>query len=424
MANNYVQQVISVNSNWTAPGGVSSITIIPNYTNLDDQRWIGDGVVSGSTWGLARTSSGSLYSWGANGSGQLGTGDVTPRSSPTLISGYTFSKVYTGNDGAIFGQTTSGITYAWGLNANGQLGLGNVTPYSTPQIIPGDFVFTRIVRTQHVNVSTFGLVAGGAVYAWGDNTGGCLGVGTTGNAYSSPTLVLGLPEAIKDLTGHYNSCTYALGVSGTAYAWGNNAYGSLGVGDTNARSSAVTVVGGLTFQKIVTDTSLISLSASCYGLTTGGDLYAWGQNNYGQLGVNDTTNRSSPTLVVGGLKWANVWPITYGCLALTTGGQLYAWGYNPDGRLGSGDVISRSTPNLVLGSLGIPKKVVSSGGGSVFVINQANAVYAWGNNNTGNIATGDLLPRSSPVAILGGLKVAQISVVSRSEEHTSELQSH
>ena len=94
MANNYVQQVISVNSNWTAPGGVSSITIIPNYTNLDDQRWIGDGVVSGSTWGLARTSSGSLYSWGANGSGQLGTGDVTPRSSPTLISGYTFSKVY------------------------------------------------------------------------------------------------------------------------------------------------------------------------------------------------------------------------------------------------------------------------------------------------------------------------------------------
>jgi alpha-tubulin suppressor-like RCC1 family protein len=120
----------------------------------------------------------------------------------------------------------------------------------------------------------------------------------------------------------------------------------------------VAVVGGLVFSQIFM--ARTSASNGCaFGLTSAGVLYAWGDNTDGELGVGDTTARSSPTLVVGGLNFVSVFSgvdssaqLT-SILAVTATGQLYSWGFNSNGQLGVGDVTPRSSPTLVVGPMNI-----------------------------------------------------------------------
>jgi alpha-tubulin suppressor-like RCC1 family protein len=89
---------------------------------------------------------------------------------------------------------------------------------------------------------------------------------------------------------------------GIAYAWGPNNFGQLGTNSTAPSSSPVTVVGGITNWSQVSAGQHHSL-----GLTDTGVLYAWGRNNYGKLGDGTTNNRSSPVTVIGGLtNWSQV----------------------------------------------------------------------------------------------------------------------
>ncbi len=225
-----------------------------------------------------------------------------------------------------------------------------MTPKSAPTAVLGSLKWADLIATSGANSSSavVGLTQAGTAYAWGINTDGNLGVGDV-TVRSSPVAVLG-GLTFSYLGGGAVSSRYysaALNTSGAAYAWGNNASGQLGLGDVTPRSSPIAVLGGLTFKQLITHEK----SESIFGLTSAGALYAWGDNSQGVLGLGDIAARSSPVAVLGGLAFTKVRLFKSLAMGLTSDGTLYAWGINANGQLGNGDVVSRSSPVAVLGGL-------------------------------------------------------------------------
>lgn len=335
---------------------------------------------------LIDRNTGNAYGWGQNGDGRLGLGDTTPRSSPVAVLGGLKFMSLRWAGSAAFGLTVGGYAYAWGINTNGQLGVGDVTPRSSPVAVLGGFQFARLTF-QGVN-TVWAITPAGVAYAWGSNTGGVIGDGTAVKK-SSPVAVLG-GLTWKKIAVTTDPVVYGLASSGAAYSWG-----------TASTSSPVAVAGGLTFSDIITGERLV------YGLTSDGTAYAWGVTLSGAAGDGTGTNTSltSPKAVLGGLKFmairtcnstASTRPAAFG---ITADGSLYAWGDNSVGQLGVGDTTPRSSPVAVLG--GIKFQDVMYTESCTLGISVDGVLYAWGSNTQGQLGLGDVTSRSSPVAVLG-----------------------
>lgn len=352
---------------------------------------------------------GDVYLWGFGSSGILGDGTTTNKSSPVVaIGGLKFTALFVSNTSAM-ALTESGKAYAWGANGNGSLGDGTVAAKSSPVAVLGDLRFTRIstgnAQTSGNGHAFIGLTKDGVAYAWGNNNFGNLGLGDV-TPRSSPVAVLGgltfkkIESGYDSTSGYQGMYSYGLTPAGVLYMWGANTKGSLGVGDTTPRSSPVAVLGGLNFVDVRTG---FSAAGVLFALTEDGTLYAWGANAHGQLGVGDTVARSSPVAVLGGLKFIAVYPTQTNCYALTEDGDLYAWGNNQQGALGVGDVTPRSSPVAVLGGLkfcGFTSitGVLSHG------MTKDGSVYSWGeSNDLGELGIGPAPDTgySSPILVVG-----------------------
>ncbi len=293
---------------------------------------------------MALAVDGTTYSWGINTKGQLGLNDVTPRSSPVAVLGSHVFQQIMSDSTSVIGLDTAGAAWGWGVNTSGQLGVGNVTPQSSPLAVLGSKVFTRISLNPYSanECAVFGLTAAGVLWAWGRNTNGQLGVGDV-TPRSSPVAVLG--SKVFQYVTDGGAQILGLDTSGTAWAWGNNTGGALGVGDVTPRSSPVAVLGSKTFQNIYSHGNGTTANICSFGIDINGDLWAWGRNDFGQLGVGDVTPRSSPVAVLGAKKWAYVLPGTGVTVrAVTVDGIMHAWGKNQYGEVGVGDVTPRSSP--------------------------------------------------------------------------------
>ena len=289
-------------------------------------------LVAGSSHTLVLTSVGDVYVWGINSGGQLGLGDTTQRDTPVkhqglsasgssrvLAPGETVASFAASGSNSSLTLTSAGDVYVWGLNASGKLGLGDSVQRDTPVkhqglsasgssriLAPGE----TITLFSGENTYTLALTSAGDVYAWGAGMSGQLGVGSP-HSNSSPfrhemlsasgsSRILAPGEIVTSLAsglGH----TLALTSAGDVYVWGLNANNQLGLGDGSTRFSPVKheMLSASGNSRILAPgeivTSLVSLRAnSSFVLTSLNDVYVWGFNSSGQLGLGDVVQRPAP----------------------------------------------------------------------------------------------------------------------------------
>ena len=350
----------------------------------------------GSTWYTLYGFTRPAYGWGNNFGGSLGDGTGSARSSPvSVVGGITaWNHISTGRYHTF--AIRDGIAYAWGSNGQGRLGDNTTSSRTSPVTVVGGITTWKQLAGGREH--SLGVTSTGLAYGWGDNYSGQIGSSPAGYNSSrvSPTLVAG---GITNWSQVAAGNRHSLGItaSGIAYGWGQGSSGKIGDNQTGPRSSPVTVVGGITTWR-----QLTAGYAHSIGLTSSGVLYAWGYSSSGALGDNTTVAKSSPVTVVGGItSWLQVSAGYSHTLATTTGGLAYAWGSNANGRLGDGTTTSRSSPVTVVGGI-TNWSQLSAGGVFSLGITSAGIAYAWGYNAQGQLGDGTTVSKSSPVTVVGG----------------------
>jgi alpha-tubulin suppressor-like RCC1 family protein len=241
--------------------------------------------------------------------------------------------------------------------------------------------------------------------------------GTTisGTGSSSPVTISGLTTSSAYTVTVAAVNSYGLGVSSAAsnsvtplaqelYSWGDNSYGQLGLEDTVARSSPVQV-GALN-----TWVTVAAMRGASGAIKKDGTLWTWGANSAGQLGLGDASgfNRSSPVQVGALTTWSKLSAGSYDngagshFLAVKTDGTMWAWGQNTKGQLGQNDTDSRSSPVQIGALTGWAE--VAAGVFSSLAVKTNGTLWSWGQNEQGQLGLGTANPpngddRSSPVQI-------------------------
>jgi alpha-tubulin suppressor-like RCC1 family protein len=355
---------------------------------------------TGTDWySIVTENKGLAWAWGQNSVGSLGDATTTNRSSPVSVVGGFTDWCQIDTSGSSFSAThvlavrQNGTAWAWGLNGSGRLGDGTITSRTSPVSVVGGF--TDWCQVSAGTSHSLGLRQNGTAWAWGLNNSGQLGTGTT-TARSSPVSVVGgFTDWCQVSAGSYHS----LGVrqDGSAWAWGAGSCGRLGSDTTTNTSSPVSVIGGFT------DWCQVS-AGGCHslGVRQNGTVWSWGYNHCGQLGDGTTTSRTSPVSVVGGFTdWCQV--SAGGChsLGVRENGTAWAWGANTNGRLGDGTTTSTSSPVSVVGGF-TDWCQVSAGINHSLGVRQNGTAWAWGFNTSGQLGDGTTTGKASPVSIAGG----------------------
>ncbi|MGV3518802.1 RCC1 domain-containing protein [Luteitalea sp.] len=329
--------------------------------------------------------SGSLWAVGLNGQGRLGDGTTTQRRERVPISGLGVVTGIAAGTAHSVALKADGTVYAWGNNTAGQVGDGTTTQRTSPVALTSLTNVTQLAAGPSGEF-TLALKADGTVYAWGRNTYGQLGDGTTTNR-TTPTQI----AALSGIVGIAASTDHALAVKsdGTVWAWGRNTSRQLGDGTTTSRNTPAQVAG-------LSGASGVAAGAThSLARLTDGSVYAWGANGSGQLGDGTTTARSVPTVVP--TAPGDIVQLLAGgdfTVARTSTGAVWLWGLNNSGQLGDGTTTQRNVPTLS----GLPSiSAIGVGGGFVTAVDATGAVWAWGTNAYGQLGDGTLTLRTVPV---------------------------
>ncbi|MCX6875987.1 MAG: cadherin-like beta sandwich domain-containing protein [Verrucomicrobia bacterium] len=314
----------------------------------------------------------------------------------------------TGNDLVL--QWANTRLLAWGANFNGNLGNNGKTSSFVPLAVNASGVLAgkTIITTCAGSASCLAWGADGALAAWGSNSSGQLGVNDLIDRYvpavSDPTGVL-FGKSLMSVTGggyHY----LALCTDGTLAAWGDNSYGQLGNNSTtNSKLPGwVDPTGALAGRTVV---AIAAGDHHSLALCADGTLAAWGNNGSGQLGDNSTTRRTVPVVVnqTGVLAGKSVVAIAAGgdsSLALCSDGTVAAWGYNYYGQLGNNSTTNSSVPVPVNQSGMLAGKVVTAvaaGSAHAVALCSDGTLAAWGYNNSGQLGNASTNNSSVPVLV-------------------------
>ncbi len=189
----------------------------------------------------------------------------------------------------------------------------------------------------------------------------------------------------------------ALKVDGTLWAWGNNNHGQLGLSNITSRY-APTQVGNLADWAYIGNSNYAGHSAA---IKTDGTLWTWGYNIAGQLGLGTSgtsADKSSPVQVGSLTDWAKVSGGDRFTAAIKTDGTLWTWGTNSQYQLGdSTPAAGRSSP-VQVGSL-TNWKDIACGDQHTLAIKTDGTLWAWGRNSFGQLGDGTVTWKSSPVQI-------------------------
>ena len=261
-----------------------------------------------------------------------------------------------------------------------------------PGVLPKNLALAA-VGTGEVSLLTGGndtvhyLSSDNKIWGWGSNGSGGVGDGTTVDKYS-PVQIGSASDWVRVSDGT-SGFSLAIKNVGELWAWGINGNGQLGLNDTSNRSTPV---------RVGTASDWVRVSAgSSHGLAIkGGELWAWGLNSNSQLGDGTTTQRNAPVRIGSDTDWSEVFAGYTSSYAIKNDGSLWAWGSNSDGRLGDGSGVTQSAPVRV-GTDNDWLKISASN--HVIAQKTDGSIWSWGWNGGGQLGSGNTTSRSLPVQV-------------------------
>ncbi|MEU7023833.1 Ig-like domain repeat protein [Streptomyces sp. NPDC046203] len=332
--NNYGQLGNGTTERSYLPGPVD----LPAGTRLTD-------ITAGYFHGMGVTSNGRLLTWGWNVRGQLGVGTITNSGTPVeahLPAGSRVTAIAAGFAHSL-ALLDDGRLFAWGFNSQGELGDGTTTQRNSPVEVhlPDGVEVTAIAASENGSES-MALASDGRVFTWGSNNYGQLGIGTVDFIRHT------LPEEVHLPAGTRATAISYGGIHGLALtddnrllAWGSNEYGQLGNGTTDSDPTP-----GYVDLPAGTDIAAIAAGGEhSMALTADGGVLVWGNGSFGNLGVGTSTNRLTPVPMhlPPGTRATAITASRYHSVVLTSDGSVYSTGFNTAGQLGIG-----TTPTFTL----------------------------------------------------------------------------
>ncbi|KAM3666178.1 probable E3 ubiquitin-protein ligase HERC4 isoform X1 [Ammospiza nelsoni] len=343
-----------------------------------------------------------MLCWGNASFGQLGLGGIDeeivlePRKSDFFLN-KRVRDVGCGLRHTVF-VLDDGTVYTCGCNDLGQL--GHDKGRKRPEHV-GALDAQNIVAVSCGEAHTLALNDKGQVYAWGLATDGQLGLPGTEECVRVPRNIKSLSEIqiVQVACGYYHSL--ALSKGSEVFSWGQNKYGQLGLGYEYKKQTSPQMIKsllGIPFAQIAAG------GAHSFVLTLSGAIFGWGRNKFGQLGVNDDTDRYVPTLLKS-LRSQKVVHICCGedhTAALTKEGGVFTFGAGGYGQLGHNSTSHEINPRKVFELMGsVVTQITCGRQHTTAFVPSSGRIYSFGLGGNGQLGTGTTSNRKSPFTVRG-----------------------
>ena len=334
-----------------------------------------------------------LWCWGASASGELGTGQTVNQDLPQQITHPTagWASVTAGYTHTC-ATRTDGALWCWGGNGYGELGIGTTTRVSHPHQVTAPAA-TGWASVTAADYHTCATRTDTTLWCWGANIYGELGIGNTTSQDLPQQVTAPAATGWASVTaGGFHTC--ATRTDGTLWCWGANTYGGLGTGNTTSRNLPQQVT-------VPAATGWASVTAGGFhtcATRTDTTLWCWGANGFDQLGTGNTTDQKLPyqDSVPTSTGWASVAAGWRHTCATRTDGTLWCWGWGGFGQLGTGSWNIINPPGQIQRPASTGWSLITLGGRHTCATRPGHTLWCWGGNTTGELGIGSYTAHNLP----------------------------
>lgn len=351
------------------------------------------------------TNDNKVFAAGLNNFGQLGLNNfANEKTFKEVVSlrGLEIKEMYS-QQYTVYALTNSGDLYGWGKNQVGQLGTGNTTTQKLPVLIMSNVKEFEFGKSSGYEFN-MALNKNNELYVWGSNNLHSLGLGDSipEHRYVPTKMTFFNNKTIKTITASSHG-GFVVTEDNKLYGWGYNTYGQMGNGSNQVITYSSPIENTYFSSKGITIDKLYSNEYSHFAIDSNNNLYSWGYNWSGLLGLGHTNNTYLPTIVPNISNVTKVHTYNRQTFVYTSDNKLYGWGHNSIGQTGTS-----SNNRFVLDMNNIVSH--SFGQNYIMFVDNNNNVLASGQGSNGKLGTGDTVDVKDLTTIsnLQDLKVSKV----------------